>query len=210
MKRFLIDSLADVASAMYENIKCLDHNDVMFVGKYEDAIVVIKELLMYDEVFPHHIKITPEFWDGYDKEYYVTLDEDMDVWCEKAYDSEHASYVYDETECLFIADDCNSAILSKIDCNENTIYEVSYDLEDDDCYDCECDGNCECCGLSEKSNDAHEVITRVATDEDGKLRGFEKSWETHADGLHYHSTYSFYSSDEKMLKNMLDNFSIKY
>ena len=200
MKRFLIDSLEDVASAMYENIVSIGHHDVMFVGKYEDAIVVIKELLMYDEVFPHYIKITSEFWDGYDKEYYVTLDEDMNVWCEKAYDSEYSRYIYEETECLFIADDCSSAILSKIDCDENTIYEVSYDLDD------ECDCNCGCCNC----NDNHEVITRVATDEDGKLRGFEKSWKTHEDGLHYHSTYSFYSSDEKMLKNMLDNFSVKY
>ena len=208
MKRFLIDSLADVASAMYENIVSIGHHDVMFVGKYEDAIVVIKELLMYDEVLPHHIKITPEFWDGYDKEYYVTLDEDMDIWCEKAYDYENARYVYDETECLFIADDCNSAILSKVFCPENTTYEVSYILDEEEI---ECDCNCECCQcmndeLSFESNGKYHNISKT---KDGKVAGFSTTWTNEKDGETSCSSFSYYGDNEETVKRLAKEFGIE-
>lgn len=209
MNRFLIEDLGEVACAMYDSIvdDCID--DVTFVGCYDDAVAIIKELLMFDEILPYQINLEPEDWDGYDKEYYISLDDDMNIWCEKAYSFDHGRYLYTDTRRLFIADDCNSAILKEIGCDEDSMYEVSYDLGDEES---ECDGNCACCQCDENndSKDNHEEITRVAVDDNGKLRGFEKSWETHEDGLHYHSTYSFFSNNEDMLKNMLDNFSIKY
>lgn len=205
MKRFLVDDLVEVAIAMYDSITDDKLNEVMFVGCYEDAVSVIKNLLIFDEITPYHICIKSEDWDGYDKEYYVTLDDKFNIWCEKAYSFELNNYLYDETERLFIADDCNSIILNKIICNKDSMYEVSYNLDDE----CECGDNCECCQCSEKNNN-HEETTHVVIDKDGTIRGFEKSWSTHADDMDYHSTYSFFSSNEDILKNMLENFSIKY
>ena len=206
MKRFLIEDLGEVACAMYDAIVDDGLNDVTFVGRYDDVTEIIKELLMFDDVFPYRLEIEPEGLYSYDKEYYVSLDSDLNIWCNKAYDFENKCYLYDETRRLFVADDCNSIMLKEIACDEDNIYEVSYDLEEES----ECDGNCECCSCNDGNDNNHEVITRVTTDENGKLRGFEKSWETNEDGLHYHSTYSFYSSNEDMLKTMLENFSIKY
>lgn len=199
MNKYIISEIFEIAEAMCEKVfnGC---NDVTFIGCYEDAASIIKDLLIYDETYPYQISIEPEDWDRYDKEYLITLDNEMNIWCEKAYQEEYKRYLSIETGCAFVADDCNSAILKNIKSDE--LYEVSYDLEDE----CECDSNCGCCNCD--SN--HEVITRVVTDEDGKLKGFEKSWETHEDGLNYHSTYSFYSSNHDMLKDMLENFNIKY
>ena len=201
MNRFLIEDLGEVACAMYDGIVDDKLNDVMFVGYYEDAVELIKELIMFDEVMLYDIELEPVEMDYYEDEYYVTLDGELNIWCCKAYDVEHKRYLYSETDRLFITDDYNSAILQEIGCDEDAMYEVSYGLDDD-----ECDGNCACC----QCNDNHEVITRVATDDDGVIRGFEKSWETHEDGMHYHSTYSFFSNNQDMLKNMMDNFKIKY
>lgn len=220
MKRILIEDLGEIACHMYDSVVDDGLNDVTFVGYYEDAVCLVKELLMFDDITPYNIELKPFESDRYDKEYYITLDKELDIWCCKAYNSEHDCYLYAETGRLFIADDCNSAILNKIGCDEDNMYEVSYDLDDDGC-----DGDCANCKYAEnpdlekpddeigrllKGNDTHEVITRVATDENGKLRGFEKSWETNEDGLHYHSTYSFFSSNENMLKNMMENFEVKY
>ena len=200
MKRFLVNDLSEVAYMMYNAVTEDGIEDVVFVGLYDDAVAVMKTLLMFDDTIPYHVTVKPECFEGYDKEYYVTLRDDMNIWCEKAYDMDDECYLMDDTECVFIADDCNSAILKEINCNENNMYEVAY-VDDE-----ECNGNCECC----ECNDNHEVITRVATDDKGRLKGFEKSWESHEDGLHYHSTYSFYSSNQDMLKEMLSNFDIKY
>ena len=224
MRRLIVNDLLDVVDVLYTDIVNSGFETSMFVGKHEDIVFVLKYLLMLDEPMPYHIDIEFAEWDGYDKEYYLVLDSEMNIWCEKAYDYKNNRYIGTEADCIYMADDCNSALLEHIDCLEEELYEVSYDLEDD-----ECDGNCACCGLAkseEKENkeketnkenkkekskdDTHTEITRVATDDNGKLRGFEKSWETHEDGLHYHSTYSFYSSNENVLKNMMENFSIKY
>lgn len=205
MRRFLVNYLSDIAHAMYDSITDDKLNEVMFVGHYEDIVMVFKELLIFDDTVPYHIKMTSEDLNGYDKEYCIILDNDMNIWCEPAYITKENSYLYLFTERLFIADDCNSAILKNVECDNDDIYEVSYDLD----HECECDGKCEHCHCSEK-DDNHEEITHVAVDKNGTIRGFEKSWSIHEDGMDYHSTYSFYSSNEDMLKNMLENFSIKY
>ena len=195
MERIIIEDIFEVAELMYDTAS--DGKDTTFVGLYEDVVELIKDLAIFDDVFIERIDVEPDFLRGYEKEFYVELDTEMRLWVEKAYNLDNEVYMYNETEILFVADDCNSKILDRVDYQD--AYEISYGVD-------ECTGNCECCDC----NDSHEVVTRVATDDDGKLRGFEKSWNTFEDGLHYQSTYSFFSSNEDMLKNMLNNFDIKY
>ena len=206
MKKFLVNYLSDVAYAMYDSIADDKLEDVMFVGHYEDIIMVLKELLIFDETVPHHIRMTSEDLDGYDKEYCIILDNEMNIWCEPAYVVEEEGYLPLFADRLFIADDCNSILLKSIRYNKKDVFEVSYDLDDEEC---ECDGNCECCRCSEE-DDNHEVVTRVVVDKDGTIRGFEKSWSTHEDGMYYHNTYTHYSNNSDMLKQIMDVFNIKY
>ena len=206
MKKFIIEDLSEVAESMYfditEDIE-KDYNAVTFAGYYEDAIIVLKHLLMFDETIPCYVDIKDADWYGYEKEYFVTLDFDMNVWCSPAYDCKNNCYLALDTDCLYIADDCNSSLLKYINCPKEEMYEVSYDLDE------ECDGNCECCHCSDE-DDNQEIVTRVAVDEDGTIRGFEKSWSTHEDGMYYHSTYTHYSNNPDILKQMMDNFDIKF
>lgn len=203
MKKLLVNYLSDIAYAMYDSIADDKLEDVMFVGHYEDIIMVLKELLIFDETVPYCIKMISEDLNGYDKEYCIILDSDMNIWCEPAYNVETKKYLFLFADRVFIADDCNSVILKMVECDKHNVYEVSYDLDD------ECDGNCECCQCL-KEDDNHEVVTRVAVDEKGTIRGFEKSWSTHEDGLYYHNTYTHYSNNPDMLKNMIENFDIKF
>jgi hypothetical protein len=203
MRKIVIEDLYEVAEAMYSLVTETNVKDAEFVGFYEDAQTIVKYLLLFDDTLAYSIELVPEEWSNYEKEYYVSIDSDLNVICTKAYNCNTEHYLEETTDVLFIADDCSSVILSKVDCDEDDKIEVSYEEDE-----CECDGNCGCCGA--KDTDNHEEITRVARDDEGNLRGFEKSWSTHEDGLHYHSTYSFYSNNQNMLKNMLENFSIKY
>lgn len=200
MDRIKIEHMSEIAEIMHDVVSVKNTN-TMFVGRYEDAADVIKYLLKYDDTMIFDMEIRNYMIDGYDDEFYVTLDTDMMIWCEKAYCEEHEKYIYAESGLALVADDCNSAILKQI-CADN-ILEVSFGYEDE-----ECDGNCACCQCGE--NDNQEIITRVATDKDGKMKGFEKSWTTNDDNYNYETTYSFYSSNENMLKEMLENFKIKY
>ena len=205
MKKFFVDNLSDVADAMCFDITEDNYEDVMFAGYYEDAIVVLKHLLMFDETTPYHIDIADVDLYGYEKEYFITLDSKKNVWCEKAYDYENSRYLVSDTNRLYIADECDFALINYLICSQDEMYSVSYSSNDER----ECDDKAEYCSTNTEE-DTREIVTRVATDRDGKLKGFEKSWETFEDGLHYHSTYSFYSSNENVLKNMLEKFNIKY
>ena len=146
---------------------------------YDDAIEVIKELMMFDEVMPYDIEIEPEEMDWYNKEYYVTLDDNFKLWVQPAYLVKEDGSVYYQsvTDVLFIADDCNSAILNRIDSEE--VLEVTYDLDEDDfeveseCHDC-C-GECCCHNDSNENTTDNSVKTRVAVDNSGRIYGFEKT-----------------------------------
>ena len=200
MKRFIIEDMSDVAVAMYDEIADNKKEDVTFVGFYDDAIALIKELIMYEEVMPYDIEISDIEICGYEKEYYVTLDEDYNVWCQPAYSKKH-TYLSSVTDVLFIMNNCNSSILNVINAEETI--EVAFYC-DEECED-ECCG--ECCCHSEPSDNS--VTTRVAVDEDGNIRGFEKTWHTHENGMSYFSKYEHYTNDQELLRKLMDNFDIK-
>jgi hypothetical protein len=191
MKRFKIENLSEVADAMYSDIANNDLNEVEFIGFYEDVSTVLKNLLIFDETIPCFIKMVDPECDDYEKEYSIILDSDMNIWCEKAYMDDN--YLFVISEKVYVADDCNSKLLENIETCEDRVYEVTYGLDNN---------------KSEK--DSHGVLTRIVKDKDGKLKGFEKTWDTFEEDFNYHSTYSFFSSNEDMLKNMLENFDIKY
>lgn len=221
MKRFIIEDLFDVAEAMYDEIKNNKKEQVMFIGKYDEAILAVKELIMYDDVIPYDIEICPEEIGLYNKEYYITLDADMNVWCEPAWRKDR--YLYSTTDVMFIMNDCNSSILNAIGCYE--AIEVAFDYEEklDEC-NCACGGEChgtcsgECCDEScchcKNNNESevpsdHAVTTRIAVDENGNICGFEKTWNTHEGGMKYFSSYSHYSNNQDMIKYLMENFDMK-
>ena len=183
MKKFYVEDF-DVAQAMYHEIEKENKEEVTFVGFYEDALAVIKELLMmYDEVMPHSIEIHPEELDWYDKEYYVTLDENFELWVEPAFSKDHDRYLMGYADVLFMMGDCNSAILNEMECD--LAVELVCDDDEEECD--ECCGEC-CCHMEHTSEckdeecEAHlspcdnSVTTRVAVDEDGRIHGFERTW----------------------------------
>lgn len=188
MERLKIDTMFDLAALM--DVQAYEGDSVTFVGLYEDVRELVRELALVEDIVFDRIDIEPVELDGYDREYYVDIDSDMHVWIEKAYSYEHDIYMINETDVLYIADDCNSKILERID-YEHAV-EVTY--EDDEP---ECDKD-------------HVEETRVAVDDNGVVRGFEKSWTSHENGMTYKTTYTHYSNNQDMLKQLMENFNIKY
>ena len=214
MQRLFIKDISEIAEFMYEKV-CGSCEEATFIGFYDDAVDVLKELTNMEETYIYQVSIEPEDWDGYDKEYIVTLGEDFSIWCEKAYRQEIGQYVSGLLDCVVIADDCNKASLRDIDTDH--IYVASYDLnarmpdEDID----ECDGNCECCELVEESDeeefleDSRSEYTNVSRTKDGRIAGFTKSWSnTDANGVQHYSSYSHYGNNEEAVKRLAKEFGI--
>lgn len=212
MKKINIENIYDVSDFMFDKVSngC---RDVTFVGLYEDAVKVVKGLLFYDETNAYQISIEPEDWNGYEKEYFVTLDDEMNVWCEKAYSMGLGSYLYSETGCALIADDCNPDVLKGL-CSDE-IYEVGYDDVDIEDYEFDdCNGCCECCDCNEEADeelltDSKSESAHISVTKDGRVAGFSKSWSnTDVNGMSYYSSYSHYSSNEDSVKKLAREFGI--
>ena len=218
MYKYYVENYFDVAKTMYDVVIKNKKEEITFVGFYEDAIEVIKELLMYEETTIHSLDIHSEEWDGYDKEYYVTLDNNFEVWAEPAFSKDHNRYLYGSADILFMTSNSNSSILNAIE--YDIAVEVVFDMGNEcdskcstDCYDeCEClNKTLSKTNKSDNINASNEnsVMTRVIKDKDGRVRGFEKEWETTENGVHYYSRYEHFSNDQKLLSQLMDNFNIK-
>lgn len=200
LKDLVFTDVSEVAEFAYK--KAYDLEDigcVQVVGFYEEISDVLKEILQYDEVSVGNIELNSDDWNGYLKEYYLTIDEDMVVCVEPGYYAEKEIYLQYEAETLIICDDCNSVII------KNNMHEgaESYCYRYDD--DCDC-GCCDCCECDNDSQTGES--TYVSRNSDGRVTGFSKSWSDMTDGVSYYSSYSHYSDNEESVRKVAKEFGI--
>ena len=129
MKCKYFDSHRDLADYMYEKAYD-DENYVVSVLFYEDAIKLMRELVKKDDVKVVAVDVAPVEYNGYDKEYYVSLTDDMYLAVEPAYSETNERYLATDADILLIHGDANSRILGTIDfrrCKEIGIKPSEYD-----------------------------------------------------------------------------------
>lgn len=154
--------------------------DISFIAKYNEAKEIISSLckLEYDITFCQ--LVDPEY-DGYIDEYIITI-YDGEIWCEPF--KREDEYIYDESNFLYILDNCNSKVLEK--CDLKHIFEVS--IEDEE-YDDLCDDGCIFCKECNEDDDMHG-FTATRNDDNG------------------FSTLSFYSTEKLNSDEMRDLLEI--
>ena len=177
-----------VMSDVYDRVKSNDeYNSVDVIVKYKDAKEIVRELVGIGYGIAYITELADVEYDGYDDAFVISLLDD-EIWCEPV--KRDDKYIFVEANVVYIFDDCNSKIISKIEADE--VYEVEIGYKYDDC-----DGDCENCCCHD------ETYLHTSEDEDGNTHGFTAS---RSDGDSYMS-YSYYSSDklshediQKMLK----------
>lgn len=150
------EDFACAVSDAYNKVKSNDkYNSVDVVAKYEDAKEIIRELVGIG----YGIAFIDEFgdseWDGYDDAFAVSL-LDNEIWCEPV--KRKDGYIFVEADVVYIFDNCNSKIISKIESDE--VYEV--EVGDFD-YDCE---NCGLYDTNTSSSAIYKVNNKEVTKEE--------------------------------------------
>lgn len=226
MRRLFFEDVHELSDKMIRDtlrgLEC-----VSVVCHYELATALLSELIQSD-IPIGQIDISDYEWSGYDREYMITI-MDGNIYCNQAYGRKIDGYSKDEylesfANVTYIHQDCNSKILKYIDCDE--IYEFSiYDVDDFDDFECDCfkcrHENCSCDGFcsdedDDNSDDEDGTITycsdssTVSKDKNGKPTGFTRSWSiTDEDGVYQSTTYSYYCSDEDVLRKAAKNFDVE-
>ena len=206
MKRIIFEDVHELSAEMLHD--ALNFSDcVSAVCHYEIATALLSELIQ-SEVQIGQIDISDYEWSGYEKEYVISL-MDGNVYCSPAYRMKkdgynHDSYLETYADIMYVHQDCNSKILKYIDCDK--IFEFSVNEVDD--IDI-CSDECECDSDDDIVSHHSDSVT-ISKDKFGNPTGFSKSWyRDNGDGVSQYSSYSYYCSDEDILRNMAKNLDIE-
>lgn len=150
-------SFIDIENAVEDALEIDCEFGVSFITKYDNAIVVLKELLRYGETMPFFIDISDPSWDGYDKEFVISINNDDEVFCEKF--CRDGKYLSPDDGVVFILPDCSDECLTHLYKYEDCFF-VKANIDDDI-------EPCNCC-----QND--DVYERVMKDEDGNVVAYAR------------------------------------
>jgi len=131
MDRLYFDDYIDMAEYMYD--EATDDIYIVAVLYYEDAIKLLRELLSFDDVEISALDIEPPLYNGYDREYYVSLDEYKTLSVEPAYVGD--IYLNTDADKLLIDGAAHSGAISDMPLDH--CYEVLVDEIDDEFAECE-------------------------------------------------------------------------
>lgn len=152
MERKIFNDFAELGNHMYE-LASEKSQVVTAVLLYEDAIDLIKWLMLYDDVSVGSINVENEDYHGYDNEFYITLDTDLVLDVVPAYqlqtDKTAEGYLTLESDVVLYGGDTSSKLAT-----QNT-YDNKYEIviknydDNNECGDC-C-GDCSNCYHRETS-----------------------------------------------------------
>lgn len=198
MERIIYEDLHALSSAMLYD--ALNFSDcVSAICHYDIATALLSELIQ-SEVSIGQINISDYEWNGYDKEYAVTI---MDgyLYCNPIYGMKKDGYSKEGylgtyADVAYVHQDCNSKLLKYLECDK--IYEFTVE-ELDDIDDCE-----------DEIVTHHSDSVTVSRDMYGTPTGFTKSWcRDNGEGIMQYSSYSYYCSNEDLLRNMAMELDIE-
>lgn len=179
-----------------------DFVDVTIVAKYEVVKQIISELVYYDYDLCN-IKLENPDIDYYDDEFYISINSDNEIWCEKAKDKD-GNYLIDECNIALIHEDCNSKLVSKLRSDYEPMIFVLSDDCDEDMNHC---SNCENKEKCDSENDGCltvgiPVIMKHDEDDNTKWFSFHKDEDGKSIDISLHVTDNI-KQDE--LKYIFDN-----
>jgi len=101
---------------------------VSFIATYEDAAIILKEVLSYDdELVLFSVEIGDPSFDGYDKEYIISVN-NGEVFCEKFYRKDR--YLYVDEGINFVLPNCTDECMAHIKKSRDS-FVVKVDFDDD-------------------------------------------------------------------------------
>lgn len=131
MRKNYFEDYEELADYMVDAVQDEEEYYITAALFYEDAANLAKELLRFENVDIEFFEIEPPEYNNYAREYYVTIDNNLGLSVEKAYNSDKDIYLQTDPGMLLLESSVSSAILKRldksIDCREIYIGEDSYD-----------------------------------------------------------------------------------
>lgn len=146
-------SFEDIESVVDEALDIDCDYGVSFITKYENTTIILKELLGYAELMPILIDVSDPLFDGYDKEFIISVTDNGEVFCEKLF--RNNGYLHPTDGVIYIFDDCDDECLSHFYGYNCFLVNVNIDNGVESC----------CCSDS-------DIYKRAIKDESGAVIGY--------------------------------------
>lgn len=112
MKNSKFNSYDDLSNYMMDMAN--DGFNIVTVTHYKEALLLLRKLLHFEKLKVGIIDIAEPHYNNYDKEYYVSVSEDMFVSVEPAY--VNGKYLDSEADIALLHESASSSILKHLDC----------------------------------------------------------------------------------------------
>lgn len=187
-----VNNISDIACVILDDAIGLDeYGCVSLIAFYDDMKEILKELLNYSSLDLACVELMECEFANYFKEYILTIDSDLKIWIQPMFIKD--KYLTYESSIVYVTDDCNRKTLDTNEHESPIVFSlVNADTDEENC---ECGGYCSNCCKEE----LHEGILEV---DDTKGFSFSKSDDNGS------CHYSFYSTDEKLVRLMFENLKI--
>lgn len=137
MERIRFDSLSELAEYMVETV---DFGDCVTAVLFEeDAMKLIKEFALYDDVDLWDLEISKEEVNGYYKEYYISLfvlENRMTLWASPAWNGDQC--LFDDSDLILIDGKASYSIVKAMNARgfKGEFCEIEIECEDtDECFE---------------------------------------------------------------------------
>lgn len=166
MENINFDDYAGLGNYMYKLAK-KKSQAVASVLLYEDALELLKWLMLYDDLIVNRLNIESEIYQGYDKEFYVMLDSDLILDVMPAYQAyedypNKVGYLPLDSDIILYGEDVSSKLaLQNVYGNKYEIVIKNNDGENciNKCSDC-CE-DCSCCPRRETCDVVSESLNMI-------------------------------------------------
>lgn len=112
MEILYFNDYAEIGEYMYEKANIgFNITATLFL---EDTIGLMRDLMSYENIEIGGIDVAQMEYNGYSKEYYVTLSEDLVLDIEPAWNTRRNCYLYAEPDIMLIDGEANSAIIKDV------------------------------------------------------------------------------------------------
>ena len=133
MKKIYMNDIESLANCMSELSDVVGITSVGVICKYNTAKILISELVSHGYILGF-VELSNADWDGYDKEFCISIFQGEEITCEKIWNFKKDNYITCGAGVMFVHDKCNSKIINKI--SSDIVYELELDC-DCDCKECE-------------------------------------------------------------------------
>lgn len=130
----------DIESMVDDALSIDSDFGVTFVTKFENATSIIKYIFAFSPFIPFFIQLSDPSFDGYDKEFIISITNDDELFVEKFYRKDR--YLTPDDGLIFVLPDCSDECIGHLyKYNDSFYVEVGFDDNESDGGNSECESN---------------------------------------------------------------------